>query len=52
MEEEERNAIVGRELWVKENLEKYQTEKAEEERESRVNSTRYRQWKRWRKKNG
>eukprot|EP00922_Rhytidocystis_sp_ex-Travisia-forbesii_P065589 GHVS01097433.1.p1 GENE.GHVS01097433.1~~GHVS01097433.1.p1 ORF type:complete len:230 (+),score=39.17 GHVS01097433.1:86-691(+) len=47
----EKKALLERKLWIRENCEEYTKEREEEEREKLVNTTRYRQWKRWKKKN-
>eukprot|EP00921_Rhytidocystis_pertsovi_P006851 GHVQ01011574.1.p1 GENE.GHVQ01011574.1~~GHVQ01011574.1.p1 ORF type:complete len:368 (-),score=63.00 GHVQ01011574.1:519-1622(-) len=51
LSEEEKTALLSKQLWIKTNREVYGKEQEELERERRVNSTRYRQWKRWKKRN-
>eukprot|EP00922_Rhytidocystis_sp_ex-Travisia-forbesii_P057486 GHVS01085136.1.p1 GENE.GHVS01085136.1~~GHVS01085136.1.p1 ORF type:complete len:342 (+),score=54.61 GHVS01085136.1:132-1157(+) len=47
----EKKGLLEKQLWIPENYECYRKDKAEEEREKLMSNTRYRQWKRWKKKN-
>jgi len=52
MEEEQREEMVGRELWLPENLQAFHKEREEEMRERLAQSGAYKRAKRWHRKNG
>jgi len=43
--------LIGRKLWIRDNLLAYEKEEQERQRETRNSSAKYKQWKRWKKKN-
>jgi len=46
-----RSELIQRKLWIGENYAAYLKEENERERDSRISSAKYKQWKRWKKKN-